>query len=49
VFPSPTDPTMPGSRNLVRDWWYRLEKKARLDHVPQMGWHSFRRTFTTEL
>ena len=49
VFPSPTDSAKPCSRNLARDWWYRLEKQAKLDHVPQMGWHSFRRTFTTEL
>lgn len=39
----------PCSRNLVRDWWYRAERLAGLEHVKQMGWHSFRRKFTTEL
>ena len=49
LFPSPADPSKPCSRNLVRDWWYRAEKVAGLDHVEQMGWHSLRRTFGTEL
>jgi integrase len=49
IFPSPADPSMPCSRNLVRDWWYRAEKLAELDHIEQMGWHSLRRAFGTEL
>jgi len=49
VFPSPTDPSRPCSRNLVRDWWYRGEKAAELEHIPRTAWHGFRRTFATEL
>jgi hypothetical protein len=33
----------------VRDWWYRAERLAGLEHVEQMGWHSLWRTFGTEL
>jgi integrase len=49
IFPSPTDPSRPCSRNLVRDWWYRGERAAKLEHIPRTAWHGFRRTFATEL
>lgn len=49
VFPSPSDPTVPVSRNLVRDWWKELEACAGLAPEPGRGWHALRRTFATEL
>lgn len=49
VLPSPTDSTRPCARNLARDWWYRMEELAGLDHVHGMGWHGLRRKFATEL
>jgi integrase len=49
VFPSPTDPSKPISRNLLRDWWKRVEKAAGLHHVRGRGWHSLRRRFATDL
>jgi integrase len=49
VLPSPTDPEKPCSRNLVRDWWYRAEDAAGLEHLPRTAWHGFRRTFVTDL
>jgi integrase len=49
LFPSPEDASKPCSRHLVRDWWYRAEKAAKLDHIPRTAWHGFRRTFATEM
>ncbi len=49
VFPSPSDPSVPVSRNLVRDWWRELEVCAGLAPEPGRGWHALRRTFATEL
>ncbi|MDX2260691.1 MAG: tyrosine-type recombinase/integrase [Gemmatimonadales bacterium] len=46
VFPSPTDPTAAISRNLVRDYWVRLEEKAGIARVQGRGWHSIRRSFS---
>lgn len=48
VFPSPTDPTEPVSRHLLRDWWRDLERLAGLPVSPGRGWHSLRRKFATE-
>ncbi len=33
VFPSPTEPEKPIRRDLLRDWWQKLEAKAKLDRV----------------
>jgi integrase len=33
----------------MRDWWLRCERLAGLPHIKQMGWHSLRRKFATEL
>lgn len=49
VFPSPTDPTKPISRHLLRDWWQRGEPLAKLPPEPRRGWHSLRRKFATEM
>jgi len=49
VLPSPTDPSQPVSRHLLRDWWGRGEVLANLRHEPGRGWHSLRRQFATEL
>ncbi len=49
LFPSPTDPTQPVSRHLVRDWWERMQKAAKLAGERGRGWHSLRRKFATEL
>jgi integrase len=47
VFPSPTDPSQPASRNLFRDYWKRAVKLAGLLKVERRGWHSLRRRFAT--
>jgi integrase len=49
VLSSPTDPSQPVSRHLMRDWWVRGEVTAKLPHEPGRGWHSLRRQFATEL
>jgi integrase len=49
VFPSPTDPDVPVSRNLMRDWWREMQKRAKLPPERGRGWHSLRRKFATEL
>jgi integrase len=49
VLPSPTDPSRPISRDLLRDWWERGEILGKLRHEPGRGWHSLRRQFATEL
>lgn len=49
VLPSPGDPAKPCSRHLMRNWWLRCERRAELPHIKQMGWHSLRRKFATEL
>jgi integrase len=33
VFPPPTEPEKPIRRDLLRDWWPKLEAKAKLDRV----------------
>jgi integrase len=49
VFPSPTDPSQPIRRDLLRDWWQKLERLSGIDRVPGRGWHSLRRKFATDL
>lgn len=49
VLPSPTDPSQPVSRHLLRDWWERGEVRAKLTRIAGRGWHSLRRQFATEL
>lgn len=49
VFPSPTDPSKPCSRHLMRDWWQQGEQAAGLKHETGRGWHSLRRKFATDL
>ncbi|HEV8496776.1 MAG TPA: tyrosine-type recombinase/integrase [Gemmatimonadaceae bacterium] len=49
VFTSPSDPEKPIRRDLLRDWWRRLEAAAKLDRIPGRGWHSLRRKFATDL
>lgn len=49
VFPSPTEPEKPIRRDLLRDWWQKLEAGAKLDRVRGRGWHSLRRKFATDL
>jgi integrase len=34
---------------VANKWWRRAEAKAKLDHVPGMGFHSARRKFASEL
>lgn len=48
VLPSPTEPTEPISRHLLRDWWYRAEEAAELAHIDGLGWHGLRRKFADE-
>ncbi len=49
VLPSPTEPEKPIRRDLLRDWWQKLEAKVKLDRVRGRGWHSLRRMFATDL
>jgi integrase len=49
VLPSPKDSSKPCSRHLVKNWWYRAEEAAKLEHVKGLGWHGLRRKFATEL
>jgi integrase len=49
VFPSPTDPEKPVRRDLLLDWWLKLEGKAEVPHLRGRGWHSLRRKFATDL
>lgn len=49
VFPSPTNPDRPLSRETAIDWWREAEKLAELEHVPGMGFHSARRKFANDL
>ena len=49
VFPSPGDPARPCSRYLAKDWWKKAERRLGWTHTRQMGWHSLRRKFATEM
>ena len=49
VFPSPRDPSKPCSRYLVNKWWEKAEKRAKLDPIRGLRWHSLRRKFATDL
>jgi integrase len=49
VFPSPADPTRPCSRYLAKAWWKKAERRLGWKHTRQMGWHSLRRKFATEM
>lgn len=49
VLPAPRNESEPCSRHVMRDWWLKAEKVAGLRHVDQMGWHSLRRKFATDL
>ncbi len=49
LFPAPKDSAEPCSRNLLCDWWERMERLGGLKHMPGRGWHSLRRKFATEL
>jgi len=49
ILPSPKAASRPCSRHLVKNWWYRAETAAELEHVNGLGWHSLRRKFATEL
>lgn len=49
LFPSPTDNAAPIRRDVLRDWWERLEKRSGIERVRGRGWHSLRRLFATEL
>ena len=48
VLPSPADAARPCSRNLVKTWWRRAERRSGLDPLKGRGWHSLRRKFATE-
>ena len=47
LFPSPMDKNKPVSRYLAKDWLLRAEDAAKLDHLPQGGWHAYRRAWAT--
>jgi len=49
VLSSPMDPTRSSSRHIVRDWWRKGEKGARLEPKRGRGWHSLRRKFASDL
>lgn len=49
IFPAPEDESQPYSRHLVRDYWERMAKAAKLPKGQRLGWHSLRRKFASEL
>ena len=49
VLPSPRHPSKCAGRSLVRIWWYRAQRLARLEPKPGRGWHSLRRKFASDL
>ena len=49
IFPSPTNPEQPIRRDLLRDWWRKLEAASKIERIPGRGWHSLRRKFATDL
>ncbi len=49
MFPAPGDASQPVSRHLMRDWWQRGEKQAKVLRAPGLGFHSLRRLFATEM
>lgn len=49
VLPSPTSEGKPVSRYLMRNWWYRAEEAAELEHIDGLGWHGLRRKFADDL
>lgn len=49
VFPSPVVPDAPCSRHVVRDWWERIAKLAKVPTGQRIGWHSLRRGFATAM
>lgn len=49
VLPSPSDPSRPCSRNIMRDWWNRAQERAGLGGIPRLGWHALRRKFANDL
>lgn len=49
VLPSPSDPSRPCSRNIMRDWWNAAQERADLSHIDRLGWHSLRRKFANNL
>lgn len=49
VLPAPADEEKPVSRHRLRDWWYRAEDLANLEHIEGLGWHGLRRKFADEL
>lgn len=48
IFPSPKSPGRPVSRDLVTKWWRRIERRAGLPRVKQLGWHGLRRKFAND-
>jgi site-specific recombinase XerD len=49
LFPSPTDDAEPIRRDLLRDWWQKIEKRSGIERIRGRGWHSLRRLFATQL
>lgn len=49
VLPAPEDQSEPISRHLVRDWWRKAERRAKLPRKRGRGWHSLRRKFASDL
>ena len=48
LFPHPRDSAKPLHKDIARLWLRRAEKLAELAHVPQGGWHAFRRGWATK-
>ena len=49
MLPASTDASRCVGRSLVRDWWNRAQKLARLEPQRGRGWHSLRRKFASDL
>lgn len=49
IFRAPKSPSRPASRDLVRDWWDRMEAIAQLPGRERRGWHALRRKFASDM
>jgi integrase len=49
ILPSLRDASKPAQRSTMAKWWRRAETLAKIERIPGRGWHSFRRTFASEL
>ena len=49
VLPAPHDHHRPVPKERMRTWWRKAERRAGLERIIGLGWHSLRRKFATDL